>query len=104
MAYLIFQKSKPSRFDLRQIIITSHFSSGRVINPSSGPSSAGSASSPLCSPPDSGGWLGYLNTVVSASAISYLPSQVSDTLMQGRAFATVHHNQPGMKNVCALAM
>ena len=83
---------------------TSGFSSGQVINPSSGPSSAGSASSPLCSPPDSGGWLGYLNTVVSASAISYLPSQVSDTLLQGRAFATVHHNQPGMKNVCALAM
>ena len=79
-----------------------------MINPSGGPSSSssGSASSPLCSPPscDSGGWLGYLNTVVSASAISYLPSQVTDTLLQGRAFATVHHNQPGMKNVCALAM
>jgi autophagy-related protein 18 len=55
------------------------------------------------SPPADGGWLGYINTVVTASA-SYLPSQVTDTLLQGRAFATVHHNQPGMKNVCALAM
>jgi hypothetical protein len=58
------------------------------------------------SPPDAAnnsgeGWLSYLNTVVTASA-SYLP--MTETLLQGRAFATVHHNQPGMRNICALAM
>ncbi len=65
------------------------------------PSSGSNASSVGGGGGDS--WLGYLNTVVSASA-AYLPSGVTETLMQGRAFATVHHNQPGMKNICALAM
>merc|ERR1719348_1316321 len=43
------------------------------------------------SPPSDEGWFGYINTMVSASA-GYLPSQVTDTLLQGRAFASVHHN------------
>ncbi len=67
------------------------------------PSSASNSSSVGAGSGSGEGWLGYLNTVVSASA-SYLPTQVTETLLQGRAFATVHHNQPGMKNVCALAM
>ena len=46
--------------------------------------------------------MGYINSMVSVSA-SYLPTQVTDTLMQGRAFATVHHSQQGMRNVCALS-
>merc|ERR1719270_82088 len=48
-------------------------------------------------------WMGYFSNVVSVSA-NYLPSQVTDTLLQGRAFATVHHNLYGFKNICALAM
>jgi autophagy-related protein 18 len=48
-------------------------------------------------------WMGYLGNVVSASA-NYLPSQVTDTLLQERAFATVHHNLYGKRNICALAM
>merc|ERR1712106_1094607 len=55
------------------------------------------------SPPPDDGWFGYINTMVSASA-GYLPSQVTDTLLQGRAFASVHHNQTGTKTICALAM
>eukprot|EP00090_Calanus_glacialis_P045324 TRINITY_DN8342_c0_g1_i1.p1 TRINITY_DN8342_c0_g1~~TRINITY_DN8342_c0_g1_i1.p1 ORF type:complete len:459 (+),score=81.73 TRINITY_DN8342_c0_g1_i1:169-1545(+) len=55
------------------------------------------------SPPSDDGWFGYINTMVSASA-GYLPSQVTDTLLQGRAFASVHHNQTGTKTICALAM
>jgi len=55
------------------------------------------------SPPLDEGWFGYINTVVSASA-GYLPSQVTDTLLQGRAFASVHHQQTGMRTVCALAL
>ena len=62
--------------------------------------SSGSCDSMGQSPPD--GWMGYLNTMVSVSA-SYLPAQVTDTLMQGRAFATVHHTKQGMRNVCALS-
>ena len=50
-----------------------------------------------------GSWMGYLSNVVSASA-TYLPSQVTDTLLQGRAFATVHHNLYGLRNICALAL
>ena len=53
--------------------------------------------------PSNDSWMGYLSNVVSASA-NYLPSQVTDTLMQGRAFATVHHNNYGKKNICALSM
>lgn len=48
-------------------------------------------------------WMGYFSNVVSVSA-NYLPSQVTDTLLQGRAFATVHHNLYGFKNICALAL
>lgn len=48
-------------------------------------------------------WMGYLGNVVS-SVPNYLPHQVTDTLLQERAFATVHHNLSGKKNVCALAM
>jgi len=55
------------------------------------------------SPPSDDGWFGYINNMVSASA-GYLPSQVTDTLLQGRAFASVHHNQTGTKTICALAM
>merc|ERR1711997_1087878 len=62
-----------------------------------------SGSSIAGSPPTEDGWYGYINTVVSASA-GYLPSQVTDTLLQGRAFATVHHNLYGLRNICALAM
>ena len=47
--------------------------------------------------------MGYIGNVVS-SVPSYLPSQVTDTLLQERAFATVHHNLSGKKNICALAM
>lgn len=54
-------------------------------------------------PSDSEGWFGYINNMVSASA-GYLPSQVADTLLQGRAFASVHLNQTAAKNICALAM
>jgi len=54
-------------------------------------------------PSDSEGWFGYINNMVSASA-GYLPTQVTDTLLQGRAFASVHLTQPGTKNICALAM
>lgn len=50
-----------------------------------------------------GSWMGYFSNVVSVSA-NYLPSQVTDTLLQGRAFATVHHNLYGFKNICGLAM
>jgi len=55
------------------------------------------------SPPSDEGWFGYINTMVSASA-GYLPSQVTDTLLQGRAFASVHHNQTGARTLCALAV
>lgn len=48
-------------------------------------------------------WMGYLGNVVS-SVPNYLPSQVTDTLLQERAFATVHHNLSGKRNICALAM
>lgn len=48
-------------------------------------------------------WMGYLGNVVS-SVPNYLPTQVTDTLLQERAFATVHHNLSGKRNICALAM
>jgi len=54
------------------------------------------------SPPEDG-WFGYINSVVSASA-GYLPAQVTDTLSQGRAFATVHLPRPGYRNICSLAV
>jgi len=55
------------------------------------------------SPPGDGSWYGYINSVVSASA-GYLPSQVTDTLSQGRAFATVHLARSATRNICALAV
>lgn len=54
-------------------------------------------------PSSSDSWMGYLGNVVS-SVPNYLPSQVTDTLLQERAFATVHHNLSGKRNICALAM
>ncbi|XP_043218708.1 WD repeat domain phosphoinositide-interacting protein 2-like isoform X2 [Amphibalanus amphitrite] len=50
---------------------------------------------------DGGGWMGYLSKAVTASA-SYLPSQVTEVLNQGRAFATVHLPVPGLRGVCGL--
>jgi len=55
------------------------------------------------SPPGDGSWYGYINSVVSASA-GYLPAQVTDTLTQGRAFATVHLARTATRNICALAV
>jgi len=55
------------------------------------------------SPPNDEGWYGYINSVVSASA-GYLPSQVTDTFTQGRAFATVHLTRTGARTICSLAV
>ena len=63
----------------------------------------GAANSGSAGAGDSSSWMGYFSNVVSVSA-NYLPSQVTDTLLQGRAFATVHHNLYGFKNICALAV
>ena len=79
------------------------------------------------------GWFGYINTALSAGS-AYLPSTVTETLLQvilshilsatsmavmlivmmmmfsnydhfqGRAFASVHLNQLGSRNICALAV
>jgi len=57
-----------------------------------------SPSQAATSPSSSESWMGYL---VSASA-PYLPTPVGDTLMQGRAFATVRHGRPGTRNAVAL--
>ena len=54
------------------------------------------------SPPE--GWMSNIYSAVSASAASYLPTQISETLSQGRAFATVHQEANGLKKICALAM
>ena len=69
---------------------------GAAGTPSGGTSGAGNSSGGDSS------WMGYFSNVVSVSA-NYLPSQVTDTLLQGRAFATVRHNLYGFKNICALA-
>ncbi len=63
-----------------------------------------STTSIAASPPSTESWMGYISSMVSTSAAAYLPTQVTETLLQGRAFATVHHNQSGMKNICALAV
>jgi len=55
------------------------------------------------SPPQDDGWFGYINTALSAGS-AYLPSTVTETLLQGRAFASVHLNQLGSRNICALAV
>jgi len=57
-------------------------------------------SSVVCGSP-SDDLFGYIHSVVSASA-GFLPSQMTDTLLQGRAFATVHHTLAGSRNKCAL--
>merc|ERR1712110_1034600 len=74
-----------------------HSPPGALGSPSSGDQGMGAAGS------SDGSWMGYISNAVSASA-GYLPSQVTDTLLQGRAFATVHHNATFTKNKCALAM
>ena len=76
----------------------SHSPPGALGSPSSGDHTAIGAAGA-----SDGSWMGYLSNVVSASA-TYLPSQVTDTLLQGRAFATVHHNLYGLRNICALAV
>jgi len=55
------------------------------------------------SPGNEDGWYGYINSVVSASA-GYLPTQVTDTLSQGRAFASVHLPRTGTRTICSLAV
>jgi len=48
------------------------------------------------------GWMGYLSKAVTASA-SYLPAQVTDTLNQFRAFATVTVPSAGVANIVSIA-
>jgi len=55
------------------------------------------------SPPQDDGWFGYINTALSAGS-AYLPTTVTETLLQGRAFASVHLSQLGTRNICALAV
>jgi len=59
------------------------------------------AAPPAPAKADEGTWMGYLSKAVTASA-SYLPTQVTEVLNQGRAFATVHLPVPGLKGVCGL--
>ncbi|XP_068932669.1 WD repeat domain phosphoinositide-interacting protein 1 isoform X2 [Petaurus breviceps papuanus] len=47
-------------------------------------------------------WSGYMGKMFMA-ATNYLPSQVSDMMNQDRAFATVHLNFSGQKNICTLS-
>jgi autophagy-related protein 18 len=47
------------------------------------------------------GWMGYLSKAVTVSA-SYLPTQVTDTLNQFRAFATLTVPSPGTPNIVAI--
>ena len=51
---------------------------------------------------DDGSWMGYLSKAVTASA-SYLPAQVTDTLNQSRAFATVTVPSAGLPNIVTIA-
>uniref|UniRef100_A0AAY4AD59 WD repeat domain phosphoinositide-interacting protein 1 n=1 Tax=Denticeps clupeoides TaxID=299321 RepID=A0AAY4AD59_9TELE len=48
-------------------------------------------------------WSSYVGKVFSAAS-TYLPTPVSDMMHQDRAFATVHLNMFGLKNMCALAI
>ncbi|XP_026181749.1 WD repeat domain phosphoinositide-interacting protein 1 isoform X3 [Mastacembelus armatus] len=48
-------------------------------------------------------WSAYVGRMFSAAS-SYLPAQVSGMMSQDRAFATVHLQSSGQKNVCTLAM
>lgn len=47
-------------------------------------------------------WMGYLSKAVTVGA-SYLPAQVTDTLNQSRAFATVTVPSAGIPNIVAIA-
>jgi len=51
---------------------------------------------------EDGSWMGYLSKAVTASA-SYLPAQVTDTLNQSRAFATVTVPSAGLPNIVTIA-
>jgi len=51
---------------------------------------------------DDGSWMGYFSKAVTASA-SYLPAQVTDTLNQSRAFATVTVPSAGLPNIVTIA-
>ena len=51
---------------------------------------------------DDGSWMGYSSKAVTASA-SYLPAQVTDTLNQSRAFATVTVPSAGLPNIVTIA-
>ncbi|XP_023328366.1 WD repeat domain phosphoinositide-interacting protein 2 [Eurytemora carolleeae] len=53
-------------------------------------------------PTEDGSWMGYLSKAVSVSA-SYLPTQVTDTLNQFRAFATVTVPSAGVPNIVSIA-
>ncbi|EDV27751.1 uncharacterized protein TRIADDRAFT_20961 [Trichoplax adhaerens] len=49
------------------------------------------------------GWMGYFGRALMSST-NYLPSQVADVFTQGRSFATVRLPNPGLRNICALAI
>jgi autophagy-related protein 18 len=51
---------------------------------------------------ETAGWMGYISKAVTASA-NYLPTQVSDTLNQSRAFATVTVPMAGVPNIVTIA-
>jgi len=51
---------------------------------------------------EDGSWMGYFSKAVTASA-SYLPAQVTDTLNQSRAFATVTVPSAGLPNIVTIA-
>jgi len=51
---------------------------------------------------DDASWMGYLSKAVTASA-SYLPAQVTDTLNQSRAWATVTVPSVGLPNIVTIA-
>jgi len=53
-------------------------------------------------PQEDGSWMGYFSKAVTASA-SYLPAQVTDTLNQSRAFATVTVPSAGLPNIVTIA-
>jgi autophagy-related protein 18 len=57
---------------------------------------------PTSVPGEDGSWMGYLSKAVTASA-SYLPTQVTDTLNQFRAFATVTVPSAGVPNIVSIA-
>lgn len=60
----------------------------------------GEAAVPVVEPPVEGeaGWMGYLS-----KAVAYLPTQVTDTLAQSRAWATVSVPSAGVPNIVTIA-